>query len=179
MCSYEIEAKYAIQDIDRYRKQLKDLKASYIRTVKEKDIYFQHPCRNFHETDEALRVRIEDHRCLLTYKGAREKTFPKKRIELNVKVGEPQGIIEILKALGFRVIATLEKRREIYVVGNWEISLDYVHNLGYFIELEFKGKKFSRLSLREIVKKLGIEEEKYIHESYLELYLKTLKDYYS
>ncbi len=70
------------------------------------DIYFQSPVNDFHETDEALRVRqskIQDGKTLveLTYKGPKTGTEMKIREELTIETTNIENTTQILERLGF------------------------------------------------------------------------------
>jgi adenylate cyclase class 2 len=68
----EIEVKgYADESVfERVRENFKLIRKEY-----HEDTYFRHPCRDFAETDEALRIRIRrfngHFEAFLTYKGPR------------------------------------------------------------------------------------------------------------
>ena len=51
---YEVELKYRIDDDHRLTKLIKELDAEHGATCDQIDRYFNHPSRNFAETDEAL-----------------------------------------------------------------------------------------------------------------------------
>ncbi len=58
----EIEVKAYANRLARVEEKLKEMGAVFIAVVCEKDTYFNHPDRNFAETDEALRsgLRIKN-----------------------------------------------------------------------------------------------------------------------
>ena len=65
----EIEIKAYNDNPVETKKNLFNIGARYIETREERDLYFNHPLRDFGETDEALRLRLVSGRCLITYKG--------------------------------------------------------------------------------------------------------------
>ena len=143
-----------------------------IKREKQSDIYLQHPCRDFARTDEALRVRVEEKsgRVELCYKGSREKLLQfKKREEIRVEVDSAEGVIELLKKLGFTPVATVVKSRTVYECQGFEVSIDDVKGLGTFVEFELKSKDSERkvLGLLERFGLLNRMEQK----TYLELIL--------
>ncbi len=170
--NYEIEVKYRVDRFSDIISILDSLGANKYKIVHEKDIYFQHPCRDFQKSDEALRIRIEnDKNIFLTYKGKRIDFFPKKRKEITIHIEKLKNIMLILKSLGFKELAVIEKKREYWLLGEWIISLDDVKKLGYFIEIEYRGTEFSKDKLLDLLKKLNIDLNRYEKKSYLELFL--------
>lgn len=174
MESVEVEVKFRCDDLGRIKKELLDMKANYIDTVDMVDVYFQHPCRDFKSSDEALRVRlVKSYRTgeeivELTYKGPRIEGWAKSRVELIVKVNSFMEVLEMLGKLGFSKVASITKHREFYLLDNVEVSLDNVEGLGSFVELEDRGA--GENGIRLVAEKLGLNE--LVHETYLELYLK-------
>ena len=56
MNDYEVELKYPIQNVAPLIERLEALGARRGSPARQVDRYFAHPCRNFAETDEALRM---------------------------------------------------------------------------------------------------------------------------
>jgi len=172
----EVELKYMISpsEVNTIKSKLIKLGCQIKNKVIEKDLYYQHPLRDFWKTDEALRLRRTENRVELTYKGPRRKSIAKVRKEISVLVSSFGDMHSILTVLGFKPVAEVVKERVYYSCPNDIcVTLDDVKGLGYFIELEFKGK----LSVNEAVKvlldfanKLGIKGIP-ITKSYLELLL--------
>ena len=157
----EIEIKAKIEE-DLSNKIIEN-NGVFLREVFQEDIYFEHPCRDFKKSDEALRLRKEGNNFILTFKGRREEGKIKKREEIEAKVEE--SIIEILERLGFKKVCIIRKKRKEFSLGNVKIFIDDVENLGKFIEIEGNEEE-----IFNIMKILGIKE--YIKETYLELIMK-------
>lgn len=172
----EIELKgYADDKIfRRVRENFKLIRVEY-----HEDSYFQHPCRDFSETDEALRIRIKrfngHFEAFLTYKGAKIDPDSKTRKEVEVPLTDPDKHSEILESLGFKEVMTIEKKREKYYVDKGVvIALDEVEGIGKFIEIEALAEGEQAIDesvkrLREILRSLGVE--RFERRSYLELIL--------
>ncbi len=146
--------------------------------VEQVDLYYQHPCRDFGETDEALRLRRAGDRTVLTYKGPRVGE-EKSREEVEVEVEDFGAMDKILRKLGFEPLerVKVKKRREVYRVKfagrEVEVTLDEVEGLGTFLELECSVKDRSEIEraekdLRRLAEELGAEGER-IRKSYLEM----------
>ncbi|AAL63063.1 class IV adenylate cyclase [Pyrobaculum aerophilum] len=171
----EVEVKYRA-DLSLVKNRLQHLGFSPVSVVYEEDVYFQHPCRDFSATDEALRVRISEGRVTVTYKGPRMGAGAKTRLEVSAQAsGE---VVELLNRLGFKAVAVIKKRREYYRNGDVLLSLDYVEGLGEFVEIEKMVEEESQIAsaieeIRRLASTLGLAEE--VRETYLELYFNTFK----
>lgn len=172
----EVELKgYADDEIfKRVRERFK-----FMRKEMHEDIYFQHPCRDFSKTDEALRIRIKrfngHFEGFLTYKGPKVDGESKTRKEIEVVISDIDTHIDLLRSLGFKDVLTVVKIREKYYAEKGvNIALDEVEGLGKFIEIEKlvmdeKSIEKEVNKLKNILKSLGVK--KFERRSYLELLL--------
>ena len=177
----EVEAKYSINDIDSIEKKLRELEAIFINEEFEVDYYFQHPCRDFAKTDEALRIRRANDIVELTYKGPKVSIKTKSREEINVRVSDMDAAIRMLEKLGFKVVHIVRKNRKKYrLENNINISLDNVEGLGSFIEIEIitneKDWDKAEEKIMSLARTLGLKGKPII-KSYLELLLEREKHY--
>jgi len=150
---------------------------TFMRKEVHEDIYFNHPCRDFSETDEALRIRIKrfngHFEAFLTYKGPKIDRLSKSRKEIEVSIEDVDAYLELLSILGFTEVLTVKKTREKYYVEKGvTVTLDDVEGLGKFVEIEKLAKDEKEVQrevprLMEILKSLGVE--KFERKSYLEL----------
>ncbi len=182
--NYEVEVKFPLENAAKLIARLEELAVSWTESVQETDIYFQHPCRNFAATDEALRIRRTDSRAYLTYKGPKIDSSTKTRTELEVELDVRPEILKkwqaILEQLGFRPVAEVRKNRQrgILVWGGWtvQVSVDRVEGLGSFLELEVvvpqEKLDIARESVLTLCQALGLGLSE--RRSYLELLLETL-----
>ncbi|MFT3772291.1 MAG: class IV adenylate cyclase [Minicystis sp.] len=65
----EVELKYRLADSVDVPKLLAAYGAQVAGERTQRDVYFQHPVRDFRQTDEAFRIRCSDETNVLTYKG--------------------------------------------------------------------------------------------------------------
>jgi len=168
----EVEVKYRAY-LGEVRGRVLALGFSPRGVSEEADMYFQHPCRDFAATDEALRVRVSGRSAVLTYKGPRLGAGAKTRVEVST-LAEPS-VVELLEKLGFVKVAVVKKRREYYEGLGVLVSLDEVEGLGEFVEIEKVVAREEDIGgaveeLRRIASLLGLVEE--VKETYLELVLK-------
>lgn len=165
----EIEIKCYCGDDGEIKNLLSEIGALFIERRRESDIYFNHPSRNFGETDEALRLRNVNEKCRITYKGPKVSKITKARIEHETDTGDFTTMRNILLSLGFTESGIVEKEREIYSYETMEISIDYVDGLGTFVEIEKIGELKDEIEkeLFDTAAKLGLT--KFERRSYLEL----------
>ena len=169
----EIELKVRVPDLDPVRSCLSRLKAEPLENVRERDVYYNAPHRDFGVTDEALRVRYVGTKAKITYKGPKMREFGlKAREEFNTSVEDGAEFEQMLDRLGFTKTMTVTKDREYFRFHGSIISLDNVEGLGTFAEIEYEGsdQDSAEKEIAEIAKKIGVEGPPLL-ESYLELLL--------
>ncbi|MEM9940440.1 MAG: class IV adenylate cyclase [Planctomycetota bacterium] len=139
----EVELKFEVPDLDALNLRLDGLNAEWKQSVHQSDEYLNDPLRDFAQTDQALRIRSEDDRFCLTYKGPNLDTEAKIRKEIETQLGNAeiaQQIRQTFLELGYVSVATVEKRRTWYVVyfdnAKIQVCLDEVVDVGNFCELE-------------------------------------------
>ncbi|MBD3260273.1 MAG: class IV adenylate cyclase, partial [Candidatus Altiarchaeales archaeon] len=115
-------------------KPLFDLGAKFREEYLQEDVYFAHPCRDFLESGEALRIRCVDGEFFLTYKGPRLDVDTKSRQEIEFPASAQ--LFEVLKKLGFREAGCVVKKRRTYKLGDLLFCLDDVEGLGSYLEVE-------------------------------------------
>ncbi|HOP29351.1 MAG TPA: class IV adenylate cyclase, partial [Spirochaetota bacterium] len=165
----EIEIKCYCDNPGEIESRIKTIGAEYIETRTESDIYFNHPSRDFAETDEAFRMRRVNSSCRITYKGPKVSKTTKARVEHETAVGDFDAMRNIILSLGFVESGIIEKKRKIFALGETEISIDDVKDLGVFIEIEIIGelKEEIEKKLFDTAAELGLT--KFERRSYLEL----------
>lgn len=163
MANIEIEIKIEINKStsDRCKEYL--LKhARFINSNREIDQYFNSSRKNFLAPSypyEWLRLRKKDAHFILNYKHWYPKNSPISTHcdELETEVSDCDNLMRIFKAVGINYLITVDKVREKFNYNNnLEISLDYVKDLGYFIEIEFVGIKSSILDAQDEILKLAV-----------------------
>ncbi|MHA2253513.1 MAG: class IV adenylate cyclase [Candidatus Kariarchaeaceae archaeon] len=170
MIEFELKIPARLESI---RSRLKDKNAKFIEKEINLDTYYNHPQRNFIESDEALRIRTTQSSNILTYKGEKIDTRSKSRKEINIKYeGNTMG--DLLESLGFTKSGEVHKHREIWELDNTKVLLDEVTGLGSFVELEIDGSDTSETDsmvniLEKTARKLGLDPDDQIRTSYLEL----------
>ncbi len=118
------------------RAALKKLRARYVGMDHQVDTYFRVPAGRL----KVREGRIEN--ALIFYERADQPRARRSRIQL-MPLSRRNAVKAVLAAaLGVR--AVVNKRREIYFVGNVKVHLDRVRGLGKFLEVEAIGKSPGR-----------------------------------
>ncbi|UXD21492.1 adenylyl cyclase CyaB [Ignicoccus pacificus DSM 13166] len=174
----EFEIKLRIEDPQRIEETLLKLGGEFMGTRVEIDTYFNFDCnggccRNFAETDEAIRLRLRDSKCILTYKGPRISKEVKAREEIEVEVGDCNAITKILEKMCLKPVAQVKKKRRYWKLGNATITIDYVEELGTFMEIEVVGEDASEArSIIDDLRRRIAPSSEVVEETYLEMLLK-------
>lgn len=178
---YEVEQKFPIRDLAAIEAQLVALGARLGAGIDQLDRYFAHPCRDFAQTDEALRIRQVGPQCFVTYKGPKIDPATKTRCEIELPLSDlPEGVAQwtaLLEALGFRGVAEVRKFRQpahlTWQDANVEIALDRVDHVGTFVEFELtadaQGLELAKSRILSLAAELGLDGAE--RRSYLELLL--------
>lgn len=163
----EVEVKVRVDNFKKIKSELKKY-GKLIRSIKQIDEYYT-PChRDFFEkkpiVTEWLRIRTNPDKVLFEYdktiiKNTKEKEWYGE--EYKTEISQPIEFRKVLKFLDFKKLVTVEKKRELWDCGNFEVCLDEIKDLGFFIEVEIK--KSSKDILKEkkmcytFLNKLGVE----------------------
>ena len=173
---YEVELKVQT-DHEPVRSRLSELEAEPLGAVTQVDTYYDHPVREFGETDEALRIRRErqdgDAEARVTYKGPLVEAASKTRRELETAVEDGEAMAGVLKAVGFEPAATVEKTRERFRYDGYTVTLDSVTGLGEFVEVETEAEEIepAREGAVAVLTALGLDADEQVRTSYLGLLL--------
>ena len=173
---YEVEVKLPADHAD-VRERLTELGAESLGTVTQRDTYYDAPHREFAETDEALRIRRVSGETggetLVTYKGPLVDPDSKTRREHETGVDDDETMDGILRALGFRPAAVVEKDRERFGLGEYTVTLDAVTDLGEYVEVETESAEVddARAGAFALLDDLGLDPDDQIRTSYLGLLL--------
>lgn len=180
----ETEVKIQISNPEVVRMLLKSMNIERLDHCVEEDHYYNHPCIDFASTDQALRLRkrICSNKGVfftITYKGPRETRTDllKRREEIELFLDEKawSNMFLLLDKLGFKYVIGFTKEREIYR-GNWfTVSIDHLHGVGWFLEIELEQPGLES-SLSELTSRIILSTKgNYIEKTYLEICLETRK----
>lgn len=136
----ETEIKIKVSEND-YKRLLNFMtqKAQFIKESNQVDTYYQPTYRKFlndKEVNEWLRIGERGNKTILNYKNWHDNMYCN---EYEVEIDNKDNLGRIFKILDLEQIAVVDKKRIIYFyLEKYEISLDFVKDLGYFIEIEVK-----------------------------------------
>ncbi|NND96807.1 MAG: class IV adenylate cyclase [Pirellulaceae bacterium] len=183
---FEVEQKFHVDNLTQLERQLLQLQAVEQATQQHVDTYYNHPCRDFAETLEALRVRLCDGVPMVTYKGTKLPGAIKARRELEWRLdpGDPDGLQmqQLLSLLGFRSVAMVKKTRRLFCLpGNHAdlvVTIDDVQQVGLFSEIELivdeeGGIETARAKIQDLAAVLGLQQAE--SRSYLRMLLGAKK----
>jgi adenylate cyclase, class 2 len=166
MSSQETEVKFYVRQLKRIESRLQELGAYSIQPrTHELNLRFDLPDNSLRQAGKVLRLRQDEH-VRLTYKGPSQRSDGVlSRIELETALDDFETGQKILDALGYILVATYEKYRRTYEMGEFHIMLDELP-YGDFVEIEGSDET----SLREASEKLELEFSAAIPASYLALF---------
>lgn len=162
---YEVELKFLLEDRDEFASRLEKLGATPASNESQSDIYFQHPARDFSQTDEAMRIRTIGEKNILTYKGPLLDSETKTRHELEVEFQPGNAsrdvMNQLLNANGYQSVLIVTKKRQSYRFTKndrrFEIALDLVDGLGEFVEVETIAEENDRDQAKREILELAEE----------------------
>ncbi len=139
----EIEIKVKIERSENLQKLLEsEGKLKY--TDKQIDEYYTPAHKNFVSVEpvvEWLRLRDSNGKFSINYKHwiAGDDGQTNHCDEHETKIENLEAMRNILKALDFKYLITVNKERRAWDYKDYEISFDRVEGLGDFVEIEYKG----------------------------------------
>lgn len=179
----EVEVKYFVDDEKHLRVCLDSLGAIELAAEHHIDTYYAHPCRDFRQTKEALRLRRINGQPFITYKGPKLPGDVKVRRELewSLAPGDEMGELteELWRQLGFSPVAVVDKIRrpfEFLQPGQkLQITIDTVQEVGVYAEIEILAKpanmEEARVAVLAMARKLELSRLESL--SYLGLLLQN------
>lgn len=158
----EIKIKLSRDEFEIIESIMKN-KAEFLKNSKQYDTYYQPLYRKFlkenkENINEWLRIGIRGNKKILNYKNWYDNMYCD---EYEVEIDNDKNLDKIFKILGLEKIAVVNKIRNTYLYLNkYEVALDYVDNLGYFIEIEVKKYEYDAIkeydNLIKIAKDLNL-----------------------
>ena len=165
----EIEAKLKVDSLLEIEKRLERLNAEFVEEQYQSDTHFDDTDGTLLNADSCLRLRCQKAndttKYFITFKGAKEQSDYKKRVEIETAVTDGESMEKLLIALGYKKKMLIEKTRRLYKYGGCEVALDYLKLLGEFVEIEGPGEK----EINEVQKSLGLENVSHVPKSYAAL----------
>jgi len=157
----EIEAKFLDIDPKALRVRLRVLGAELIhpeRSMRRRN--FDYPGKRLEKVGGWVRVRDEGDRITLSYKQVNERTLHGTQ-EVTTTVGDFENTCRFLTAIGLVEKAVQETKREKWMLGSVEITIDTWPWIPTFAEIEGVGEA----EVRDVAKKLGFDWSSALHGS--------------
>lgn len=161
----EIEVKIRIDNPEKLREKLAAIRAELIkeRYWEENTLYDFHS-RLLSSQQRALRLRAENKKAYLTFKGPPLKSRKFKiREEYETEVKNIKQMKKILKEIGFIPTFHYQKYRTVYRTKKLKICLDETP-VGNFVELEGEQSHIVR-----VARSLGFTKQEFIKLDYIQL----------
>jgi adenylate cyclase class IV len=119
------------------------------------------------DRDEVLRVRVFRQAdgapayAVLAWKGPHSKQGRyRRRAEAEARVADPDGVMTILERLGFAVSLRIDRRVEVYRLGEAVLRLEWYPDMDVLLEVEGEPAEIERA-----VAATGIARERFLAES--------------
>jgi len=180
MKNVEVEIQVNVEYISSLLKFLKT-KAKFISNEREIDEYFTPVHRDFIEKTpvcEWFRIRNASGKYSINYKNWHyTKTGRSTHAdEFETGIESSEQMHKILRALDFKPIVVVDKKRQKYHFKNYEITIDDVKGLEQAVEVEYRGRtdkapKQITLEMIKFLKDLGVGKMKRSYQGYAFLVL--------
>ena len=169
----EVEAKIKIASPEIFRKNCRKF-ARFIRKEKKIDYYYtlenlkQYPKKSLRIRKRKGLYEVNFKQRLSYIKGVHAKN------EHEFILNDISTFLDLIKDFGFKQWLIKEKISEIYRIGNnFNIEINFVKHLGWFIEIEYltdkKGIPNARNKILDIINRLKINKNNIIKEGYTKL----------
>ena len=161
----EIEIKFRVEDVRELTRRLRAAKFQQVtRRTHETNTLYDLPGQPLRKRGELLRLRKYGNAWLLTHKAKGKVSQHKTRVETQTGIDDGEHFEKILLALGYVPSFRYEKFRAEWSDGKGHVVLDETP-IGFFGEIEGPARWIDRTARR-----LGIDRQSYITDSYAELF---------
>ncbi len=160
-----LELKIKLDSYDSIKKKLSKIKAEFVKTLKQKDVYYK-------INSGLLKLRIENgSQSIIKYLRDEKGKDRFSNFEvLHFSSGDAEKFFKDM----YKVETIVEKKRQLFIFDNTRVHLDEVKGLGKFLELEtlvLDGKRDAQRRYNEIVRLLSLDRYESIRKSYRDLML--------
>ena len=161
----EIEIKFRVSNLSGLRHRLRTAGFRQVTPrTRENNILYDRPGQPLQRRGELLRLRRYGTGWVLTHKTKGQTGRHKTRIETETRVADGTKMEQILLALGYRPAFRYEKFRAEWSDGRGHVVLDETP-IGDFGEIEGPSRWIDQTA-----KKLGIQSDQYITDTYAGLF---------
>jgi adenylate cyclase class 2 len=161
----EIEIKFRVDNVRELTRRLRAAKFRQVtRRAHESNTLYDLPGQPLRKRSELLRLRKYGNSWLLTHKAKSKVSRHKTRVETQTGIEDGEQFEKILLALGYIPSFCYEKFRAEWSDGKGHVVLDETP-IGFFGEIEGPS-----LWIDQTARRLGIDRQSYITDSYAELF---------
>ena len=172
----EIKIKLSKEEFDSLN-QILQTSAKFIKESHQIDTYYQPKHKPFlkeHKIKEWLRIGERGNKRIINYKNWYEDYCD----EYEVEIDDVDNLRRIFAALELEIIATVDKiRKSYFYLDKYEVALDVVKDLGYFVEIEVKKYdkeiKDEYIELLKVGKGLNFNLDNIVRQGYPYLIIKN------
>lgn len=178
----EVEIKIRIDDADATVEALEKQGCVFSQAVEQRDIVYianDQPAVPVPAGANVLRIRLEKDRKVFTLKRS-DFGNNLSKIEHEVEIKDGERMAEIVKLLGYKIVADTTKTRRRCKIENFEICVDRVNELGDYLEMEEmtdRDPKQAQQEMLEFLKQLGIDSSRQEEFGYDVLYVRKHGNY--
>ncbi len=188
----EIEIKFQLKksDEDKFLSYIKK-HGKKISESQQIDYYLDHKDRSFifmagqiKDAQDYLRVRVSANNKEICFKhwvrSSKNGQYTHCQ-EYETEVKDPDVALKIFQSLGYKPLITIDKKRDVYLVDIFEISVDKVKGCGSFFEIEIKDERLSAKNglekIYEFLRNIGISEIIKFSRGYVSILLNPDHDF--
>lgn len=166
MAYEEREIKFYLQNLDAIRERVRMCGAKETRPrILERNLRLDTADRRLQKGGRLLRLRQDD-QVWVTYKdNAQVEDGILARTEIEFKADDLAVAKKLFEALGFQVVVLYEKYRQVFKIGDVEVTLDELP-FGNFMEIEASNN----VLIEGVAQMLGLDWSKGILTNYLGLF---------
>lgn len=179
----EVEIKVSVSEEEflKIKEKLKKI-AKFVKITEQSDEYFDLANRSFLDVEypfEWISIRKRGNKNILNFK----RLYPPNSLEFthcdefDVDVSDAQKLAKIFSLIDIKSLVVVDKTREVYnYKDEIEVDLDYIKELGYFIEIEalkhFGDIEETRKKIFEFATLLDIDLSNKVNRGYPYLLMK-------
>ncbi|OXU23700.1 hypothetical protein TSAR_016040 [Trichomalopsis sarcophagae] len=172
-----VEIKAKVDNIDHVEEKAKKLSDTPLVVIDQHDIFFHVPSSQAARGGRLKLRQFKDGTGELIYYERPDVTGPKTSTYSMVKLDEERRRnLRVVLTQSNGVLGTIEKTRNLYMVGQTRIHIDRVLGLGNFLELEVvlndsDDPRIGEEIAKNLMKDLGISENSLLSGAYMDMVL--------
>lgn len=172
----EVEARVKVDNLEKLKQQLAGLGAEFLKEKTQVDSIFKKKGEEFKQQgsgDFILRIRESD-KNIFTFKSLTDRAGV--WVEHETEIGNPEDMKKILERTGFSKAITMTKKRLQGKLGDFEVCLDDIKELGTYMEIALDSLDGNTAKKRivELLAQLGFPKDRIIHKGYVALIFESM-----